>query len=187
MNKSGIPHLQLGPAGVSVTSVQFPLGSLPRCCPDCPFVTTGVSFGDESQQFSDSYTPVTPLIHEMELGSFFPFSLLPFPSTSWLRVKALLVQLLDISVLYVQRTWLAQDRGVCSIFCPLVLPQCSCTLVYLMGHALEQEMSPTSSLPLPSLLSPTSSTFLCFVSPGSPPFILFPSNPLAPLWEGVFP
>lgn len=46
---------------------------------------------------------------------------------------------------YVQRTCLAPVWGGGTLnFCPVVLlPQCS-YLVYLRGHALEQELSPTS-------------------------------------------
>lgn len=51
---------------------RFPLGSLRRDCPDWPSVITGVTPGYGSQQFSDSYTPVAPLIHEVELSPF-PF------------------------------------------------------------------------------------------------------------------
>lgn len=69
---------------------QFPLGSLSRCCPDWPFVTTWVTLGDGSQQFSDSYPPVAPLTHEVELDSFFSSSVLPASPTSWLGAKALL-------------------------------------------------------------------------------------------------
>lgn len=58
-----------------LTSNSAQLGSLPRCRPpDWPLVTTGVICGSGSQQFSDSYTPVTPLTHEVKLGSFTPFS-----------------------------------------------------------------------------------------------------------------
>lgn len=45
LNESGAPHLQLGPAEVSLLS-QFPLGSLSRCCPDWPFVTKGMTLGN---------------------------------------------------------------------------------------------------------------------------------------------
>lgn len=60
------------PSWVFVTPAPVSSGSLPRDCPDWPSVITGVTPGYGSQQFSDSYTPVAPLIHEVELSPF-PF------------------------------------------------------------------------------------------------------------------
>lgn len=52
-------------------SCQFPLGFPPRCCPNWPLVTIGVTLGGGSQHLQILYTPVAPIIHEVELGSFF--------------------------------------------------------------------------------------------------------------------
>lgn len=178
-----------------LTSSSAQLGSLPRChSPDWPLVTAGVTCGNGSQQFSDSYTPVTPLTREVKLGSFTPFSpaCLP-PVPGWGPRLFLLSFWTSLCCNYVQRTWWAPGGGVHSIFCSLVLPpQCSCTLVYLRGHALEQEMSPTSHHHPPC--SPSSSpTFLCILRPPllyltrAPAFHFVPSNPPAPSWVRVFP
>ena len=94
---------------------------------------------------------------------------------------------------YVQRTWLAQGGGVHSSFCSLVPPpQCSCTLVYLRGHALEQEMSPTSHHHSPCFPS-SSPTFLCILRPPllcltrAPAFHFVPSSPPALSWVRGLP
>lgn len=73
---------------------------------------------------------------------------------------------------YVQRTCLAPVWGGGTLnFCPVVLlPQCS-YLVYLRGHALEQELSPTSLYTILALfpICPFSvfSGFSRFVSPAT--------------------
>lgn len=60
-NKSGAPHLQLGPAGVSVTPAPIPSGVLPRCSPDWPLVTSGVTWRWESAVFRFLHSSCSPL------------------------------------------------------------------------------------------------------------------------------
>lgn len=66
----------------------------------------------------------------------------------------------------------------CSLFW---FSQHSCPPIYLRGHALKQEMCPTS----PPILLPVSlcihlalcSQASCYVSPAPLPFLSFPANP----------
>lgn len=141
-----------------------------------------------------------PLTHEVELGSFFPSSVLPVSPTSWLGAKALLVLFLT-SLCYndIQRTWLAQGGGAHFIFCPLVLLQCSCTLVYLRGDMHWNRKCPSLPTHHPPCSPSSSPTFLCILRPPLLcltrvlTFHLFPSNPPAsylgkgPELQGVEP
>lgn len=148
-----------------------------------------MTLGNGGSQFSDSYTPVAPLTHAVELGSFFS-PVLPASPTSWPRAS-LTSGHLCVVIMYKGPGW-PRGGGVRSVFCPLVLlPQCSCTL-------FKGTCTGTGNVPhflthhRPALLPihPPFSVFSClpcFASPGPSPFTLFPSNPPAPIWKrGLF-
>lgn len=114
-----------------------------------------------------------------------PFSLQPCPSPplpAWGPKLSSLYFRTSLRCNYVQRTWWVQGGGVRSIFCPLVLLlQCSCTHLF-KGTCLGTGNAPPPPNHPPCSLSssPPSCVFSglsCFVSPGSPPFTLFPSSP----------
>lgn len=78
-NKSGAPHLVRSSWDLSCPS------SLWGPFPGAVLIGLCHQRGDSWQwgsQFSDSYTPVAPLTHEVELGSFFS-PVLPASPTSW--------------------------------------------------------------------------------------------------------
>lgn len=134
-----------------------------------------------------------PLPHEADGAGFLFLCSAACLPPSWLGARFSLYFGTSLCCNYVQRTCLAPGRGGGggSNFCPLVLlPQCSYR-VYLRGHALEQGLSPSSlhtNLALP--IHAPSSVFsgFCFVSPATPAFHLFPSNPPpAPLWARGHP
>ena len=191
MNKSGAPHLQLGPARVSVTPVPIPSGLLPRCSPDWPFVTSGVTRRWESAvfRFLHQLLPLSMSGAGFLFPFFSPASLLLFLPGSQGSPRSASGHLCVI-IMY-RAPGGSRDR-VCTLSSVLYFYFHNVlALIYLRGHALEQEMSPLSLSAILLALSPfhphshVFSGFSCFASPEFPLFTLFPLWPLS--GEGVFP
>lgn len=156
------PSPPVRPAGVFVTPAPVPSGVFPRCSPDWPFVTSGVTWRRESAVFRFLHQLLPSSV--VELGSFFPFSALPVsPLPAWGPRLSSLYFWTSLCCNYVQRTWWVQGGCVRSIFCPLVLlPQCSCT------HLFKGTCTGTGNVPpLPTCHPPcslsSSPTFLCIL------------------------
>ena len=195
VNKSRAPHLQLGPAWVSVTPAPIPSGVLTGL-----LSLQGDSWLWVSAVFRFSHSSLLPLPMKW---SWVPFSLLqprlspPLPGWG-LRLSSLYF-LTSLCCNDIQRTWLAQGRGAHFIFCPLVLLQCSCTLVYLRGDMHWNRKCPSLPTHHPPCSPSSSPTFLCILRPPLLcltrvlTFHLFPSNPPAsslgkgPELQGVEP
>lgn len=161
--------LQSGPAGISVNPASSHWGPLPGA------VLIGLlSPGDLAMGSSQILTLQWLPLCTGGAGFLFP------SSASSFRAKAFLNLLLDISVVIMYGGLGWPTWGACPVVClgsPTVrhsdLFKGTCTEIGNVPHFL--------SHPLPGLLAHLScsvfSGLLCFVSPGSPPFILFPSNP----------
>lgn len=131
-------------AGVCHSCPNSSWGPFPSHCPDWPFITIEMTWPWQRLFHSSHSLAVSPGSH----------------STSGHQC---------VVIMYRGPAW--PQCGVGGLFCPVVLlPQCS-YLVYLRGHALEQELSPTSLYSVLALfpICPFSvfSGFSCFVSPAT--------------------